>query len=111
MKHFSCDVCGKTLHPNGEARFVWTVHGTPALDDLDDENTTLDEADLEEDSIDSMDELLAEREEQHTTDGDTVEMLPVCLQRAYDLCSGCYARMVNDPLGQETRKAQPFSRN
>ncbi|QEL14466.1 hypothetical protein [Limnoglobus roseus] len=113
MRLFSCDVCGKTLNPDTDPRFVWKVEGSPVSEEL--EPTVLEEDDLEadEDSVESMDELLLEREGQSEADDarDTAEMLPVCVRRAYDICGTCYLKLVNDPLGLESRKARPFSRN
>lgn len=109
MRLFSCDVCGKTLNPQTDPRFVWKVEGTPVP--TDEEPTVLEDDDLEiDDSVDTVDELLIERE-QREDDGDTVEMLPVCVRRAYDVCGGCYMKLVNDPLGLDAKKARPFSRN
>lgn len=111
MQLFSCDVCGKTLHPETDARFVWKVEGGPVS--AEDEPTVLEDDENDLDTVDSMDELLLEREGQTESDGDgdTAEMLPVCVRRTYDICGGCYSKLVNDPLGRESRKARPFSRN
>ena len=111
MRLFSCDVCGKTLHPT-DPRFAWKVEGSPVSEV--DEPTVLegdDDGEGDLDAVDSMDELLLEREGRDDADGDTAEMLPVCVRRTYDVCGGCYVRLVNDPLGIESRKARPFSRN
>lgn len=113
MRLFSCDVCGKTLHPDHDQRFAWSIEGSPVR--ADEEPTVLEDEDdcLDLDSVDGVDELLLEREGQTETDGDgdTAEMLPVCVRRTYDVCGGCYGKLVNDPLGRESRKARPFSRN
>lgn len=111
MRLFSCDVCGKTLNPDRDPRFAWTVAGGPVSEEQ--EPTVLEGDDLEgdEDAVDSMDELLLSREDAADDSGDTTEMLPVCVRRTYDVCGACYTKLVNDPLGIESRKARPFSRN
>lgn len=109
MQLFSCDVCGKTLRPDLDPRFVWKVEGGPVA--AEDEPTVLEDDEADLDAVDGVDELLLEREERTESDGDTAEMLPVCVRRTFDVCGGCYSKLVNDPLGRESRKARPFSRN
>ncbi len=118
MKLYSCDLCGKTLHSEHDSRFVWKIDGQPAA--RDDESTVLegDDQDSDLDSVESVDELLLEREtletheENDNSESETLEMLPVCVRRSYDVCGGCYMKLVNDPLGLEARKSRrPFSRN
>ena len=110
MRLFSCDVCGKTLHDH-DPRFAWSIEGGPVR--ADEEPTVLEDDECDLDSVDGVDELLLEREgrTETDTDGDTAEMLPVCVRRTYDVCGGCYGKLVSDPLGRESRKARPFSRN
>lgn len=112
MRLYSCDVCGKTLQPN--SRFLWKVEGGPVASH--DEPTVLENDELDEtDSVEEVDELLIERETQHDesdeTDGETVEMLPICTRRSFDVCGSCYMKLVSDPLGREARQARPYSRN
>ena len=115
MRLYSCDVCGKTLDPELDPRFLWKVEGGPAP--ADEEPTVLegDELEGDTDSVEAVDDLLNERETLHdendSHDGETLEMLPACVRRAYDVCGGCYVKLVRDPLGLEARKARPFSRN
>lgn len=116
MRLYSCDVCGKTLNPDLDPRFMWKVEGGPAPVD-DDEPTVLegDEYEGDTDSVEAVDDLLVERETLHddndSHDGETLEMLPVCVRRSYDVCGGCYMKLAKDPLGLEARKSRPFSRN
>ena len=113
MRLYSCDACGKTLE--ADSQFVWKVDGGPSSEM--EEPTVLegDEFEGDTDSVEEVDELLLERETLHdendSHDGETLEMLPVCVRRAFDVCGGCYMRLVKDPLGLEARKARPFSRN
>lgn len=121
MRLYSCDVCGKTLDPETDPCFAWKVEGGPVV--TDEEPTVLegDESESDSDSVDAMDLLLAAREDRETVQdeddedvdgvGETVEMMPASLRRSFDVCGGCYTKLIHDPLGLEARKARPFSRN
>ena len=107
MRHFSCDLCGKTLLPSEEPRYLVRVEGFAVAE----EETVLDES--EADSVDAMEEFLTEQVafEALEEDGDSAERPPGSAKKEYDLCRGCYARMLSDPLGLETRHSPRFSRN
>ena len=67
----------------------------------------LSEADLDQDALDSLADLLA-REEAGLplpAPADEFEDRTVC----YDLCPDCYARYRRDPLGVGWRNRLPFS--
>ncbi len=108
MRHFSCDLCGKTLTPGDDARYVVRIEGYAILDE---EETVLDES--EADSVDSMDELLTEQVAFEALEDESVsdDMVPASAKKEYDLCRGCYARMLRDPLGTTMRHSPGFSRN
>lgn len=107
MRHYSCDLCGKTLVPADEARYLVRIEGyaVAAADALPEES--------EADSVDAMDELLTEQVafEAISEDGVRADAVPPSAKREYDLCRGCYARMLSDPLGTSARQAPRFSRN
>lgn len=109
MVHFSCDLCGKTLNPTDEPRYVLRLEGFAICNQ--------DEAivdDTEADSVDAMEEYLTEQVAfEAMDDSETInsDSPPQSTKREYDLCRGCYARMLSDPLGLETRQAPRFSRN
>ena len=108
MRHFSCDLCGKTLDPAGEPRYLVRLEGSAVAEEL----PAVPES--EADSVDAMDEFLTEQvafEALEDKERDTVELPPVCAKREYDLCRGCYSRLLNDPLGLTARHAPGFSRN
>lgn len=106
MRHFSCDLCGRSLTPCGETRYLVRVEGFPVADPAD---ATL--ADAVEDPIDAMDELLAATPPPDDRDGDTVEMMPVTSVKEYDLCGSCYGKLQSDPLGLQARRKVRVSRN
>src|SRR5437016_14588033 len=99
MRHFSCDLCGKSLSPGDDPRYMVRVEG----DAMTDSETVVDESDA--DSVDAMDEILTEQVAFESVDEecDGLDMPPVSAKKEYDLCRGCYARLLNDPLGLETR--------
>jgi hypothetical protein len=109
MRHFSCDLCGKSLTPGSDARYVVRVEGFAAV-----EPALLTEEDLDTDTIDAMADLLEELEDtEHldelpTTAGDDP---PANARREYDLCPCCYRKLLADPLGLESRRKLQFSEN
>ncbi|CAN5477270.1 hypothetical protein BH11PLA2_BH11PLA2_17120 [soil metagenome] len=106
MQYFCCDLCGKHLSPGDEARYCVRIDGFAA-----DEETVLEET--EADAVDAMDEYLMEQValEAASEDGDSPEMLPVNTSREYDLCRGCYSKLLSDPLGRQRQQSPRFSRN
>lgn len=107
MRHFSCDLCGRTLAPGDVPRYLVRVEGYA----ISEGEAALEEIDA--DSVDVMDELLTEQVafEALSEESDHTCAAPGSSHREYDLCRGCYARLLNDPLGLETRNAPRFSRN
>jgi hypothetical protein len=108
MRHFSCDLCGKSLTPGSDARYVVRVEGFAAV-----EPAVLTEADLDTDAIDAMADLLEELDDAEQLDeapaaGDD---LPANARREYDLCPCCYRKLLADPLGLESRRKLQFSQN
>jgi hypothetical protein len=109
MRHFSCDLCGKSLTPGSDARYVVRVEGFAAV-----EPAVLTEADLDTDSIDAMADLLEELGETEQIVDETPatgDELPANARREYDLCPCCYRKLLADPLGLESRRKLQFSQN
>jgi hypothetical protein len=106
MCHFTCDFCGQTLEPLGEPHFRVTVEGriVGQAEDSDDE--------CDADSVDAMDELLTEQVAfEAVREDDDLETAPTGTTREFDLCKACYAKLLDDPLGLQTRPGVRFSRN
>ena len=103
MLHFSCDICGKDLAPEGAARYVVKMEAFAATDPAQ-----LTDDDLDTDHVEEMAQLLNEIE-----DGETAapEALPTCKKLRFDLCPMCYRKFVKDPLGREAAARLNFSEN
>jgi hypothetical protein len=103
MLHFSCDICGKDLTPEGAARFVVKMEAFAAKDPAQ-----LTDDDLDSDHVEEMAQLLTEIEDGEV---DAPELLPTCKKLRFDLCAGCYRKFVNDPLGRDAASRFDFSEN
>jgi hypothetical protein len=103
MRHFSCDLCGKDLTPGADARYVVRMEVAAATDPRD-----LTEADLDQDHLDAMAEMLDELE-----DAGPEALAPTPATRAleYDLCAGCHRKFIADPLGRDRARKPQFSKN
>ena len=66
------------------------------------------EADLGEDHMEAVSELLREMED-NLEDLDLVE--PTYKQFRYDLCPECHKKFLRDPLGKEVAQKFDFSKN
>lgn len=102
MIHYSCDRCRRRIDPSKEIRHVVRIEvqavlEPPAYDELEDDRDHLMEID---DLLDAMD-LLEEDFPQ--------EDLPQQLR--FDLCSDCYRKYIQNPLGSETSLHVGFSSN
>jgi hypothetical protein len=103
MLHFSCDICGKDLDPEGSARYVVKMEAFAATDPAQ-----LTDDDLDTDHVEEMAQLLNEIEDGETT---APEVLPTTKKLRFDLCPMCYRKFVNDPLGREAAARLNFSEN
>jgi len=102
MLRYSCDLCGKELCPSEGQRYVVKIDAFAAQDPA-----KLTEADLEEDHLEAVGELLRELEE---SDG-ALELPEPTRHFRYDLCPECLLRFVRDPLGKEHPQRVSFSKN
>ena len=102
MRHYSCDICGKDLIPDIDPRFIVRMESY-----LANFSCELTEADLDQDQVEAMAEILNELEE---SGEDTSLPTPERLKREFDLCSSCHCKFIGDPLGREQRNLH-FSSN
>lgn len=102
MLHISCDVCGKEL-VGSDSRYVVKLEVYAAHDPSE-----LTEADLDEDHMELVSQLLRE-EEEIATDPDSAS--PRYKKLRYDLCPNCHKKFVRDPLGREVAQKFHFSEN
>lgn len=101
MKHYTCDLCGKELQPGEDQRYVVKIEAFAAQDPAE-----ITEADLDEDHLEAVSELLREADELAQAD-----MSDPCKFFRYDLCSECHDKYLRDPLGKETAQKFFFSKN
>ncbi len=104
MIHYNCDMCGKSLVPEEDDRYVVKVEIYAACDSMevdDDEDLINDfEEDDEEDDDDEVDNL----------DPDEIDSIEYKTFR-YDLCSKCHSRYLQDPLSIKSIRRGRFSEN
>ena len=103
MLHVTCDLCGKVLRPGDDQHFVVKVEVFAAQDPAE-----ITEADLDEDHMEAVSELLREMEDS-LTDGDELEEASQHFR--YDLCPQCRGKFVRDPLSKEGAQKFDFSEN
>jgi hypothetical protein len=102
MLHFTCDLCGKDLHPGDDHRYVVKIEAYPAHDPAE-----ITEADLDEDHMEAVSQLLHETE----ANGLDAELGETRKNFRYDLCPECHQKFVRDPLGKDTVQKFHFSKN
>ena len=92
--HVTCDLCGKELRP-GEDHYVVKIEVFAAHDPAE-----LTEADLDEDQLDAVSQLLHQLEDQP----EGVDLEPPSQRRRYDLCPECRQHYLRDPLSKEAAR-------
>jgi hypothetical protein len=102
MIHYSCDRCKRTIDPAKEIRHVVRIEVQAVLEPL-----PPGELDEDRDHLMEIDDLL------DAMDLDDEDLLPddVPQQLRFDLCSDCYRKYLQDPLGLETPLHVGFSPN
>jgi hypothetical protein len=104
MLHVTCDLCGKELLPGVDhSRYVVKIEIFAAHDPAE-----ITEADLEEDHMEAVSQLLREMED-NLADPDTAT--PAHKSFRYDLCPECQKKFVRDPLNKEAAQKFDFSEN
>jgi hypothetical protein len=100
MQHFSCDLCGKSISPGDDRRYVVKVEVYAAHDPAE-----LTDADLDVDHMEEISQALAEAEDS------PAELAPAFKKFRYDLCPDCHTRFLRDPLNKEAAQKFHFSEN
>jgi endogenous inhibitor of DNA gyrase (YacG/DUF329 family) len=103
MLHVTCDLCGKEVQPGEDQRYVVKIEVFAAHDPAQ-----LTEADLDEDHMEAVSELLREMGDE-LADPNLAE--PVYKNFRYDLCPECQKKFIRDPLGREAAQKFDFSKN
>ena len=104
MRHFSCDLCGKTLHPATDTRYVVRVESYPVAAPAE-----LTAADLDTDHVEAMAEILDALEA--AGDDRAAKPSPAGAKSEHDLCAACHRKLRADPLGREPKRKLHFSKN
>jgi len=104
MRHFSCDLCGKDLTARPDARYVLRMEVAPVA-------AALCEADLDQDHLDAMAEMLDDLEAERDAGLEPRRAAAATQRLEFDLCPGCRQRFVADPLGRERVPKPRFSPN
>jgi hypothetical protein len=105
MLHFTCDLCGKEMLPGHHHRYVVKIEVFAAHDP-----TELTEADLADDHMEEVSQLLRNMEEEGPGyDGE--DPPPAYKQLRYDLCPGCHKKFLRDPLNKDAAPKFDFSEN
>jgi len=102
MLHITCDLCGKEIQAGEDSRYVVKLEVYAAHDP-----TEITEADLDEDHMEAVSQLLREMEDNL----EDSEIAPAYKKFRYDLCPECQKKFVRDPLGKETAQKFDFSEN
>jgi hypothetical protein len=103
MLHITCDYCHREIRAESNHRYVVKIEVYAAHDP-----TVLTEADLEEDHMEAVSQLLQEAED-NLIDPDDIN--PAHKSFRYDLCPECHKKFLNDPLGKEAAQKFHFSEN
>ncbi len=102
MVHFTCDLCGKDMTADGEARFVVKIAVYAGTDP-----NQLREADLDDDHMEQVAQIL-QREE--ATDDSLLDNHEFKGFR-FDLCPSCRRKFIKDPLSRDAVRLLDFSEN
>jgi hypothetical protein len=103
MLHVTCDLCGKEFRQGDDHRYVVKIEVFAAHNPAE-----LTEADLDEDHMEAVSQLLQDMEEGLA---DPELAAPATQNFRYDLCPECRGKFTRDPLGREGAQKFHFSEN
>lgn len=101
MMHVTCDLCGKELH-TGEDHYIVKIEVFAAH-----QPAGITEADLDEDHMEAVSQLLRDQEEADAPD----DLVRSSQQFHYDLCLPCRKKYAQSPLAKELANKFDFSEN
>jgi hypothetical protein len=102
MLHITCDYCHREILPGVHDRYIVKME-VYAADDANE----ITEADIDEDHLESVSELLSEANELSDP-----ELAPPAYKRIrFDLCPDCHKKFLTNPLGREAAQKFDFSEN
>jgi hypothetical protein len=102
MVNVTCDLCGKKLRTGEDSRYVVKIEAYAADDPVE-----ITEADLDEDHMEAVSQLLQECEENDTS----AELVEPYKNFRYDLCEECHKKFLRDPMAREREPKFHFSKN
>ncbi len=103
MIHYNCDMCGKSLVPEEDDRYVVKIEIYAACDSME----------VDDDLINDFEEDDEEEEEEEEVDNIDLEEMDGVEYKTfrYDLCSKCHSRYMQDPLSINSIRRGRFSEN
>lgn len=103
MIHFNCDMCGKSITPGDDSRYVVKIEVYAACDSLE------TDGDFDEELIDDIDD---DDDDDEVDSFDSEEMEDVEYKTfRFDLCQKCYNKYLQDPLSLNAIRRGRFSEN
>ncbi len=108
MIHYNCDMCGKSLVPEEDDRYVVKIEIYAACDsmEVDDDEDLINDFEEEDDDDDDDDD----DDEVDNIDPEEIDSVEYKTFR-YDLCSKCHGRFLQDPLSIKSVRRGRFSEN
>jgi hypothetical protein len=102
MIHYSCDRCKRLLDPAEDLRYAVTIEVQAMMDPLD-----VDEAEDDRDHLLEVQEILERIDD---AESDLIGS-DIYQKNRFDLCSECYRKFIQNPIGRETPAQLGFSQN
>ena len=102
MIHYACDRCKRVIDPDDESRYVVRMEVQAVFDSSEND-----------DADDDRDHLLEIHEVLERLDDEESELIgdDVYHRLRFDLCSDCYRKFTQNPVGREAASQLGFSKN
>ncbi|MDR4505600.1 MAG: hypothetical protein MRK01_12570 [Candidatus Scalindua sp.] len=102
MIRYSCDMCGRSIIPEEDVRYVIKIEAYAACEPADAEDE-----DFDEELIEDFDEEDEEEFSDFETEDEEVDYKTF----RFDLCSKCHSKYLQDPLSIKSIRRSRFSEN